>query len=329
MALIDSETIRRANCQIYAQLKRNKALEPLDHGLVPVNFDGHETHATYLRHCDHCLERTINKGTESERVQNYHRHVTAQLRFRGFSLLLDAEPQLPGEDEIACAMRLFNRIIVSYPRAFDVVVADALYARSNFVNLVIEHKKDVIAVLKDDRRDLLKDADGSFAGKAPTYSFTKNGTQIECWDESGFQSWGQVNEAVRVVRTRETKSPVRRQLDEQFEQAPTSSWTWVTTLSARRACTKAIVELGHGRWAIENSGFNEAVNHYFADHVYKHDPKAMINFWLLCMMAYNIFHCFYQRNLKPALQARFTMLHMSRELQSELYCNLARAFQPP
>jgi len=97
VALIDSETIRRANCQIYAQLKRNKALEPLDHGLVPVNFDGHETHATYLRHCDHCLERTINKGTESERVQNYHRHVTAQLRFRGFSLLLDASLNCPAK----------------------------------------------------------------------------------------------------------------------------------------------------------------------------------------------------------------------------------------
>ena len=136
--LIDPNTIRNVNRELYGQLKRNKALEILEHGLTPVNFDGHETHNTYMRHCDGCLERIINKGTDSERIQYYHRHVTAQLVFRNFSMLLDAEPQLPGEDEIACAIRLFERVIVNYPRAFDVVVADALYSISNFFNLVLE-----------------------------------------------------------------------------------------------------------------------------------------------------------------------------------------------
>src|SRR5277367_1807554 len=116
--LISPDSIRRANREIYSRLKRNKSLEPLRHGLVPVNFDGHETHNTYNQHCEGCLERTTNKGTDAEKIQYYHRHVTAQLVFRNFSLLLDAEPQLPGEDEVACAIRLSERIIVNYPRAF-------------------------------------------------------------------------------------------------------------------------------------------------------------------------------------------------------------------
>lgn len=56
VALMDLDTIRAANKVIYTQLKRNEALELLDHGLVPVDFDGHESHATYKRHCDGCLE---------------------------------------------------------------------------------------------------------------------------------------------------------------------------------------------------------------------------------------------------------------------------------
>jgi hypothetical protein len=328
-ALIDPETIRRANHDIYTELKRNKSLELLAHGLIPCNFDAHESHATYQRHCDGCLERRISKGTENETIQYYHREVTAQLVFRNFSMMLDAEPQLPGEDEIACAIRLFKRIVINYPRAFDVVNADALYARSNFFNVVIESNKDVIAVLKDDRRDLLKDVQCSFDNKAPTCVFSRNGISVECWDESNFQSWPQVTQPVRVVRTRETKKPIRRQLHGEVRDQPVSSWTWVTTLSAQRAHTKAVVEIGHARWNIENQGFNESVNHYFTDHVYKHDPAAMLNFWLLHMMAYNIFHCFYLRNLKPIVRAKYTMLHIARTVQAELYASTERAAHPP
>lgn len=328
-SLIGPDTIRRANLQIYSQLKRNKALELLECGLVPVNFDGHETHATYDRHCEGCLERRINKGTENERVQYYHRHVTAQLVFKNFSMLLDAETQLPGEDEVTCAIRLFRRIIEMYPRAFDVVVADALYAKSNFFNVIIENNKDVLTVLKDDRRDLLKDVDGFFAGKEPTYTFNRRGTKVECWDASGFTSWTQVSKPVRIVRTKESKKPVRRQLNGQIEEQAVSSWTWVTTLAVQRAQTKVVVELGHRRWSIENNGFNESVNHYFSDHIYKHESTAMLNFWLLCMMAYNVFHCFYLRNLKPVVQQKYSMLHISREVQAQLYCRSALATHPP
>jgi len=329
VAMIDPATVRRANREFYSKLKRNKSLEPPEHGLIAVNFDGHESHSTYKRHCDECLERTINKGSENEKTQYYHRHVTAQLVFRNFSLLLDAEPQRSGEDEIACAIRLFERVIADYPRAFDVVNADALYAKSAFFNLVLKHKKDLIVVLKDNRRDLLKDADGLFKDKPPTCVFNSAKTQIECWDESGFLSWAEVNEPVRVVRTRETKRPIRRQLTDAFEQAPISSWTWVTTLSSKRARSQVVVEIGHSRWRIENHGFNETSQHYLSDHVYKHDPNAMLNFWLLCMTAYNIFHCFYLRCLKPVLRKRFTMLTIARELQAELYCQPIPKALPP
>jgi hypothetical protein len=325
---IDTDTLRQVNHRIYDRLKRNKVLEPPDHGLIAVALDGHESTSSYHGHCDGCLERKINKGTDSERIQYYHRNVTAQLIYRNFRFQLDAEPQLPGEDEVACAIRLLDRIVVNYPRAFDVVIGDALYARSDFFNRVLEHKKDAIAVLKDERRDLLKDADGMFANKAPTHIFENSArTQFECWDAEGFLSWPQVNKPVRVVKTRETKKPVKRQLDGKFEQPPVSSWMWVTTLSPKRAHTKAVVEIGHSRWSIENEGFNELANHWHANHVYRHDSTAIQNFWLLTMIACNLFEAFYRRNLKPEFRKRYNKQHVACEIKSVLYSR--PSFRPP
>ena len=128
-------------------------------------IDGHESHKTYNRCCEGCLTREIG---ENKRTQYYHRNVTAQLISDGIRFQLDAEPQLPGEDEVATAIRLLERVISNYPRAFDVVLADALYARSNFFNFLIEHHKDVIVVLKANCSELLDDATRFFAGKPPT-----------------------------------------------------------------------------------------------------------------------------------------------------------------
>ena len=51
-------------------------------------------------------------------------------------LLLDHEPQRPGEQEVETALRLLARVIPAYPRAFDVVLAGrALYAEAPLFQL--------------------------------------------------------------------------------------------------------------------------------------------------------------------------------------------------
>ena len=104
-------------------------------------------------------EKSAPEG--GKKTQYYHRNVTAMLVGGDCCFLLDAEQQLPGEWEVACAIRLLERILKNYPRAFDVVLADALYTNSTFFNFLIEHNKDVITVLKDEQRDLLKHANNS------------------------------------------------------------------------------------------------------------------------------------------------------------------------
>lgn len=134
-------------------------------------------------------ERRVGVGDE-QRIQYYHRNVTAQLIADGFHFMLDAESQLPGEGEVAAAMRLLERVIADYPRSFDVVVADALYAKSNFFKLVVERKKDAIVVLKENCPELLKDAIRCFDGQPPMCS----------WDTvKGKQAKGKLNAGTKAA----------------------------------------------------------------------------------------------------------------------------------
>ena len=93
--------LRQGLHQVYERLKRNKAL-PLNLGHDVAVLDGHESHASYRRHCSGCLQRTIH-GAPGDEIQFYHRHVTLMLLpgsppgHAPLRLLLDAEPQQPPE----------------------------------------------------------------------------------------------------------------------------------------------------------------------------------------------------------------------------------------
>jgi len=329
-ALLDADGLRQGIHHIYDCLKRNKAL-PDVHGIGVAVLDGHESHASYLRHCSGCLERTIHFET-GDRVQFYHRHVTLMLLpgvtpgREPLRLLLDHEPQRSGENEVTTALRLLKRVILAYPRAFDLVLADALYASAPFFNFLLAHHKHALVVLKDDRRNLYSDAAGLFRSTAPAQGRYR-GRQCSWWDFPDLLSWPQVNSPVRVIRSLETYS-VRRQLDKRHE-SQTSDWIWATTLPVWQAPTERAVALGHHRWDIENHGFNELVNQWDADHVFKHDANAMECFLLDAFLAYNIFHAFLALNLKPAVRAVRTQAFWVSLIAAELYRDIAPSSSSP
>jgi hypothetical protein len=252
-----------------------------------------------------------------DKEQYYHRHVSAMLVCGGIQILLDVEMQMPGEDEVAAAMRLLVRVLEKYPRAFEVVCGDGLYVQGKFYKLVVLHGKEVIAVLKDDRRDLMVDAMGLFSSIEPATA--QNGkVHRKMWDEEGFTSWEGFGAPVRVVRCLETQE-VQRQINKKME-TKTIDWVWVTTLTKEKAKTETVIQIGHRRWAIENEGFNELVNEWHADHIYKHHPNAIAAFWLLLMFCYNLFHVFIERNLKLQICVGYTLRHWARVMASEIYC---------
>jgi hypothetical protein len=323
--LLDPEEFREINTDFYHRLKRNKALVPPHHGLIALLIDGHESVASYRRSCPGCLERTIRTAS-GDQIQHYHRYVAASLVAAGdVHLFVDAEAIRPGEDEVAAAIRLLRRIHERMARSYDVVVADSLYARADFFHAVLDLDKDVLTVLKQEARELLVDARSLFETMIPE-TFVSGSTEYQVWDVERLRSWSSLNREVRLVRTIET-TRVRRQLTKKRDTI-TSEWVWVTTLSATQASSRTIVGLGHSRWKIENEGFNEIVNAWHLDHVYRHDPKAMMVLLLLGMIAYNLENIFYRRDLKPARRERESLLTVSRRIAAAIYATLPEAHAP-
>jgi len=287
-------------------------------------LDGHEGVASYKRRWKDCLERAVHFAT-GDKTQHYYRYVAAYLSNGKQFLLLDAERQEPGEGEIACAVRLLTRVLDRYPRAFDVVCGDNLYMDPSLWKLARRNGKHVITVLKNENRDLLVDARSLFEGIKPRYMKHEN-THIHYWDLDGFTTWPQCGEAVRVVRTVE-KTIIRRQKDA-TEETTESEWFWVTSLPPEKASTQTIVRAGHGRWGIENQGFNELATQWHGDHAYKYDAHALLAGTLLLFIAYNLFHAFVERNLKPQLKAGRTNKYWAELIEAEFILVFHHAAAP-
>ena len=327
---MDADTLREAIHQVYACLKRNKAL-PDNRGISLAIVDGHESHASYLRHCPGCLERTIH-SEHGDRIQYYHRQVTLLLVTgappgrQPLRMPLDHEAQRPGEDEVATATRLLERVLTRYPRAFDLVLADALYDQAPFFNFLLDHRKHVLVVLKDERRNLYQDAAGLF-DSVPPIPGTFRSRDCLWWDFPDLHSWPEVKAPIRVIRSLETYS-VRRQLDKK-DEPQTSDWVWVTTLPSARVPVERAVGFGHQRWDIENHSFNELVNGWHADHVFKHDPDAIESFLLMAFLALILFHAFLYLNVKPQLREGKSKEFWARRMAAEIYKDLPAAAMSP
>jgi hypothetical protein len=311
---LDPESLRKGLRHLYTRLKRNKALNGIG-GLTVAVLDGHETHASYLRHCPGCLERTVHTQA-GDRTQYYHRNVTLMLLGEKLRLLLDMEPQRPGECELEAALRLLDRVLASYPRAFQLVLADAYYAVAPFINYLWAHHKYVLVVLKDERRDVYQDTLALFELQQPIKARYR---ARDClwWDVQDLTSWSQVTTPMRVVRSQESYG-VRRQATKETS-LETSDWMWITNLPLALAPTGLIVRLGHARWDIENYGFNELVNGWHADHVYKHDSGAIEALYLLTFLSFNLFHAFLTLNLKPELRDGKTEIFWAHLMAAEVY----------
>lgn len=298
-ASLDLEHLRELLRGLHARLKRNKGFPRGIQGLRFLVLDGHEGVSSYRRCWKECLERIVHFAT-GDRTQYYWRYVAAYLTNGERFIMLDAERQLPGEGEIACAERLLVRVFENYPRAFDVVCGDNLYMDPALWKRVRSHNKHIIAVLKNENRDLLVDARSLFENIEPGI-FEDGKVHRRCWDLDGFTTWPQCGEPVRVVCSREERT-VKRQKGRE-EETLNSEWFWVTSLSPQEASTKTIVRAGHGRWGIENQGFNELGNQWHGDHGYKYNAHALLACTLLLFIAYNLFHAFIERNLKPEVRA--------------------------
>lgn len=303
------DSLRSVLAFLYTRLQRNRHLRRFRiGGNLVLALDGHELFNSYHRSCEQCCRRKI-QTSRGEQVQFYHRIVVASLVGGPIPLPLDVEEVRPGEDEIAAALRLLERLQKRHPKAYDVVTGDALYADPRIVAFLRRHNKHLIAVLKENHPDLLQDARSLCALTEPVRR-SEGKTECVWWDTEGFSTWSSVEGGVRVVRSQETKRVKGEWV--------TSDWFWVTTLSHAEATTRTIWEAGHRRWEIENQGFNTLVTHCHFNHNYHHRPQAVMAFVLINLIAFVLTGAFHRFNVKPEARKARSLSSLIRNFWSDL-----------
>ncbi len=297
---MDLEEIRAVGMAIYKKARAKKMLKPC-HGMWVGVVDGHEQITSPYCKCKYCKSRTVTRKDGVKDIQYYHEFTAFILAGPKISYTLDIEPILPGEGEITSAYRLIERVCKNYPKAFSVVIGDGLYLKETVFNLLKAHHKYAIAVLKEERRQLFEEANRLSLLSEPVV-YRKGKTYYRVWEHSIEGCWDGYGKDVRVIASEET-TPVRvhskdgKSFEDKLKKV---KWMWVTNLpcSENLAGLKNTVAICHSRWQIENQCFNETVNTWNADHIYRHSANAIIAFLLLLFICVNIFNIFRIRNIK-------------------------------
>ena len=299
---MDLEEIRNIGIEIYGKARKSKMLDPC-HGMWVGVVDGHEQITSPYCKCPYCKSRTVTKKDGVKEIQYYHEFTAFILAGPKISFILDIEPILPGEGEISSSYRLIERVCKNYPKAFKIVIGDGLYLKETVFNLLEGHHKHAIAVLKEERRQLFEEANRlSLLSEPKVYRQKK--TYYRVWDHSISGCWDGYGKKVRVIVSEEaTPKRVHSKDGRSFEnRVNRANWMWVTNLPCPEDDDiddlKNTVRVCHSRWQIENQCFNETVNTWNADHVYRHSKNAIIVFLLLLFIAVNIFNIFRIRNIK-------------------------------
>jgi len=324
MAIISESTdpaaLRECLGHIMGRLRRNKVLTTR-HGMMLAAIDGHETHCSYKRRHEDSLERKLTVGGR-EVVQYYHRFTVFQLIGEDFYFPFDAEPVLPGEDEVASAMRLLARVLANHPRCFDVLTCDAIYLRPSMINMALAAGKHLVATLKDNQPELLSEARVLLAGEPPECfdqpkAPGKSGRQVTLRQADGFTT-DTIHTPLRIVHSHETGTRHQRIAGESVATPYATDWYWATTMSSAMSGARIVHEFGHGRWRIENEGFNELTTRWHSGHVFHHHPNSILALWLVMFAAHAVFHCFL-RNLQPALRHAHTAIYFAVLITADLH----------
>ena len=311
MERCDPEPLRMILANAAQLAKRKKAFRRL----YPDNYwvgaiDGIETYKSKKGCCSTCCERNV--GTEEEPIiEYYHREVVLQIVGVTPACILDEEPILSGETETTAALRLLERFHRRMPRFLDVLTMDAFYLQAPFAKSALDLGYGLVTILKQENRDLYKDADGLFSMTPSETMSMVNGT-VEVWDVKDLTSWSQLGRPIRVVR--ELKKFIKREriAKKWVEREVTEDWRWAVVFpDAQQPPTDLIRCWGHARWDEETRGFGELTKHWHLDHCYHHHPVAMMAIRLILYLALFLTTLFFQRNLKPAFSAGKTRLHLA------------------
>jgi hypothetical protein len=281
------------------------------------------------KHCEHCLKKTINKGTPDEKTYYYHNVLEAKIVL-GDSLIVSMGTEfIENENEDVtkqdCERKAFKRLAKKlkkeYSRLPICILGDSLYAC-----------EPVFQICKENQwACLIRYKDGSIPTLAEDYQ------AIMAMGENETKILNEAKEYKRKVRENikhEMKwvSELNYQGHEltvmtlkiETDDVASGNFQWVTNLKIMGKTAWEFAQTGRKRWKIENEGFNIQKNYrYHIEHANSLDYNAMKNHYLLTQIA-DILLQLYENGIKGLREMKRTIKNISSDLLASFGRQLTR-----
>jgi disulfide oxidoreductase YuzD len=287
---LDPELLRAVFRDVFRQLQRGKALEPLVYlnGCYLLSLDGTGYFSSSKIHCASCLEQAHAKGT----VTYSHQMLGGVLLHPDLAPVIPLAPEpivkqdgtAKNDCERNAARRFLAKFRRDHPQLPVIVIEDGLAANGPHLRDLKEHGCHFILGVQEGDHDALFTTGGE---RLDTEQFRDwHVTDRKRGVEHYFLVWDQVplnashpDLLVNVLRYRET--PIGQ--DEAAHE-----WVWITDLEVTAANVRALMRGGRARWKIENETFNTLKNQgYHYEHNFGHGEKQLsVVFASLMMLAF-------------------------------------------
>lgn len=290
---LNNEELEKIRKDMIYSLIRKKSFDNLKflskHWLVIV--DDTQLFSFKERHCEHCLTKTFNKGTNEEKTIYYHQILEAKIVFAdNFTLSIATEfleYENKNQSKEDCQIKSFKKLSKSlkkmFPRLPICIMADSLYACDTTFKICKDNKWEFLIRCKD----------GSIPSLIEEYKeICDMGEEDEeiIEMETVYKIKPEINaiHTMKWVNALEYKkfkvSVTELEIEKRGEK--TQTFKWITSIILSNKYAKEFSETGRKSWLIENEGVNTKNNHkYIATYPNNLNYNAMKNHYLLIQLA--------------------------------------------
>ena len=307
----DSQAVFALGCTIARQLKRNGVFgSNWSRGLVVAAVDGIEICSSFVRFCDHCMERKVIhvvEGEPREDIQYYHRICVVSVVSSAFPIPLGIRFQKKGEDEVSCSLDLLRELSKQLGSRFlDVLVADALYLQRPFVKEIELLSLDWVINVKENQPELLAESQRVISAVAAENM--DDHLKLQLWHAPEVY-WPVAERTVRVVKTirQQVVKRLRVQRGEQGEKRavketalePSTNF-YASNLELGSIPPMFIHQLGRSRWIIDTNVFQVMTTeaHLKRPSVHQGCAEAWIVLTMIRVLAYTLTVVFFYRQVR-------------------------------
>jgi hypothetical protein len=324
---VDLDSLESFNKDIVKTAINNKVFRygTID-GYKVVAIDGVELFESTKKHCENCLTREYSDG-----IHYFHRSVVCMTVGSDPHIILGQEMLEPKNDgsnkdegELTAGKRLINNLYNDYKHFADIIVADALYMKSTWIQELLDLGIDSVIRAKDERLHVVKDALGIFKSREADNKWTTTKApneiiEVKAWDEDDFEMTN-LDSKIRFVRFLE-KITTGDKIE--FKEI------WIVTTN-KNIDNKTLWKIIHSRWHIENNGFHQLKCQWNLKHCYFHSPTGIEAVMMFIIIAFNLMQLFFFRCLRGFREKKMLQIDIIEDLRDDLAvisrCNLNIAF---